>query len=182
LQARAHVGNRKLQFKQSGSDSGDDGSVLYTGTDIEIRGAGTAPGIRLYRRVGIGYSPMSLNDSLAILAFLGVGTNAQTGSEKLHVIGDSILDGNTDFSALTASRALALNASKRLTVSAATDLELGYLAGVSSAIQSQLNGKVDQVGVTGHTIALAKITPVTGTDGSITWNAQGLITGYVDPT
>jgi hypothetical protein len=42
---------------------------------------------------------------------------------------------------LTASRALATGASSELAVSATTATELGYLSGVSSAIQTQLNDK-----------------------------------------
>jgi len=40
---------------------------------------------------------------------------------------------------LTASRALASNASGKVEVSAATSTELGYLSGVTSAIQTQIN-------------------------------------------
>lgn len=46
---------------------------------------------------------------------------------------------------------------------------------------SALRTAIGVAGVTAHTIVLAKITP-TGTDGSITWDANGWITGYVDPT
>ena len=42
---------------------------------------------------------------------------------------------------LTASRALVSNASGKVAVSAVTSTELGYLDGVTSAIQTQLNGK-----------------------------------------
>jgi hypothetical protein len=44
--------------------------------------------------------------------------------------------------AYTASRALATDASGYPVVSAVTSTELGYLSGVSSAIQTQLNGKI----------------------------------------
>lgn len=43
---------------------------------------------------------------------------------------------------LTASRALVSNSSGKVAVSAVTSTELGYLDGVTSAIQTQLNGKV----------------------------------------
>jgi len=46
-----------------------------------------------------------------------------------------------DVSGLTASRALQTNGSKALESSAVTTTELGYVSGVSSAIQTQLNGK-----------------------------------------
>lgn len=41
----------------------------------------------------------------------------------------------------TASRAMTSNSSGRLTVSATTDTELGYVSGVTSAIQTQINTK-----------------------------------------
>ena len=43
--------------------------------------------------------------------------------------------------ALTANRALATNASGLPVASSVTDTELGYLSGVTSAIQTQINGK-----------------------------------------
>lgn len=42
---------------------------------------------------------------------------------------------------LTASRALVSNESGKVAVSAVTDTELGYLAGITSSIQTQLNAK-----------------------------------------
>jgi hypothetical protein len=48
---------------------------------------------------------------------------------------------NIIVSGLTASRALTSNASKQLTTIAVTDTELGYVGGVTSAIQTQINGK-----------------------------------------
>jgi len=44
---------------------------------------------------------------------------------------------------LTASRAVVSNASGKIAVSAVTDTELGYLDGVTSAIQTQIDGKQD---------------------------------------
>ena len=49
---------------------------------------------------------------------------------------------------LTASRALISNSSGKVAVSAVTSTELGYLDGVTSAIQTQLNGKVAKAGDT----------------------------------
>ena len=42
---------------------------------------------------------------------------------------------------LTASKALVSNASGKIDVSAVTSTELGYVSGVTSSIQTQLNGK-----------------------------------------
>jgi hypothetical protein len=47
---------------------------------------------------------------------------------------------------LTASRALISNASGKVATNATTSTELGYLSGVTSAIQTQLNGKVSTGG------------------------------------
>ena len=49
--------------------------------------------------------------------------------------------GTVTLSALTASRALISNGSSEVAVSATTSTELGYVSGVTSSIQSQLNGK-----------------------------------------
>jgi hypothetical protein len=54
--------------------------------------------------------------------------------------------GDVTVSGLTADRALTTNASKVLTSSATTATELGYVSGVTSAIQTQLNGKVATTG------------------------------------
>lgn len=47
---------------------------------------------------------------------------------------------------LTASRALVSNSSGKVGVSAVTSTELGYLDGVTSSVQTQLNGKVSDTG------------------------------------
>jgi len=49
---------------------------------------------------------------------------------------------------LTASRAVASNASGKLVSSGTTDTELGYLSGVTSAVQTQLNSKLNLTGGT----------------------------------
>lgn len=64
-------------------------------------------------------------------------------------------------SALTANRALTTGASGVLAVSATTDTELGYLSGVTSAIQTQLNGKASTTG--GGKEAVAALSATTGT-------------------
>ena len=68
-------------------------------------------------------------------------------SAHTHVIADvtglqTALDGKVTNS-FTASRALISNGSGNVAVSAVTSTELGYLDGVTSAIQTQLNGKVN---------------------------------------
>lgn len=57
-------------------------------------------------------------------------------------------DGNLTVSGLTASRALATDANKQLVSSATTSTELGFVSGVTSAIQTQLNNKMSISGGT----------------------------------
>jgi len=61
-------------------------------------------------------------------------TNNVTGLGNLGATGATL-------SGLTASRAVVTDASKNLASSAVTDTELGYVSGVTSAIQTQLNAK-----------------------------------------
>lgn len=73
------------------------------------------------------------------------GGNVQTNFNDVRA---AIIDGTKDIyiaqaqvSGLTASRALTTNASKIITASTVTDTELGYLSGVTSAIQTQIAAK-----------------------------------------
>ena len=73
---------------------------------------------------------------------------------------------------LTASRALVSDASGKVAVSSATSTELGYLTGVTSAIQTQLNGKADTIH--NHPLdGLSNITITSNTNGEILrWNGS----------
>ncbi len=55
--------------------------------------------------------------------------------------GKATFNNDVIVSGLTASRALTANGSKQITSSAVTDTELGYLDGVTSAVQTQLDAK-----------------------------------------
>lgn len=59
---------------------------------------------------------------------------------------------------LTANRALVSNASGKVAVAAVTDAELGYLSGVSSAIQTQLNAKQATITGAASTIVSSNLT------------------------
>ena len=90
----------------------------------------------------------------------GVTSNIQT---QLNGKQASITGGATTITSsnLTASRALVSDANGKVAVSAVTSTELGYLDGVTSAIQTQLNGKSD----TSHTHSYLPLSggTVTGT-------------------
>jgi hypothetical protein len=75
---------------------------------------------------------------------------------------------------LTASRAVASNASGKLVSSATTDTELGYLSGVTSAVQTQLNSKLN---LSGGTLTGALSGTSATFSGAITANAASQING-----
>ena len=76
----------------------------------------------------------------------GVTSNIQTQLDAVPTITGAATTIDTED--LTASRALVSNSSGKVAVSAVTSTELGYLDGVSSNIQTQLDTKVTSSGVT----------------------------------
>ncbi len=86
----------------------------------------------------------NLDVGIVTAATLNATTITQNGATLDNLIGSNV-DGaistvkSTD---LTASRALASSGSGKIEVSAVTATELGYLDGVSSAIQTQLDSKI----------------------------------------
>jgi hypothetical protein len=85
--------------------------------------------------------------STAFMSGSNVGIGTTVPSSTLHVVGTfrvsatSTFDLATIFSGLTASTVPYLDANKVLTSSAVTPTELGYLSGVTSAIQTQFSNK-----------------------------------------
>ena len=75
---------------------------------------------------------------------------------------------------LTANRALVSNSSGKVAVSSVTSTELGYLDGVTSNIQTQLNKKLESApvtsvnGATGEVKSTFYVTVTQGTDNSVT--------------
>lgn len=78
------------------------------------------------------------NETIAIVdgALKFIGETSGGGSVSITGAASTIVSSN-----LTASRALISNSSGKVAVSAVTSTELGYLDGVTSAIQTQLNNK-----------------------------------------
>jgi hypothetical protein len=72
------------------------------------------------------------------------------GDTNLYRSSASVLktDGNFIVAGLTANRALASNASDQLVSSATTDTELGFLSGVTSSVQTQIDSKIAKAGGT----------------------------------
>lgn len=72
------------------------------------------------------------------------GTNSTTalgGNRLIYSSGGALVE----YAGITANRALATNGTGLPVASAVTDTELGYVSGVTSSIQTQLNGKLENV-------------------------------------
>lgn len=96
--------------------------------------------------------------------FVGINNIAPTNA--LSITGD------VDVSGLTASRAVVTDGSKKLVSSGTTSTELGYVSGVTSAIQTQLNAKgtgtVTSVSGSGGTTGLTLTGGAITTSGTLT--------------
>lgn len=91
---------------------------------------------------------------IPLIFALTFGAYATTEWGNLFIKGNLSVTGSNTFSALTASTVPYLNASKVLTSSAVTSTELGYLSGVTSAIQTQLDaGASDALSINNCTIS-----------------------------
>lgn len=93
------------------------------------------------------------------------------------------VNGDVDISGLTASRAIATDTNKKLVSSTTTATELGYVSGVTSAIQTQLNAKQSTsttIDLTGQTTSLTSALSITSpNDGN---NHQYTLDNYVTIT
>lgn len=164
-------------LKVQASGGSDVFSVLKEGeTQVVTLGVNAAPPSGLARP-----------GEAVINVWLGVGTSTRTSGHALDVNGKvkvtdvAELANFLKLSGITASRALYLDSSNQVQSSTVTNTELDYLAGVTSAVQTQINGKAAKASITSDTIPLAKITGG-GADGSISVSADGVITAYVKPT
>lgn len=124
---------------------------------------------------------------------ISVNTNGIIADVKVKGLGSAAYTDSSDYqsaitgaastitgSNLTASRALISNASGKVAVSSVTSTELGYLSGVTSAIQTQLNGTVKTTG--NQTISGTKTFSSggiqLGTNGTILTDDAELIAAY----
>jgi hypothetical protein len=88
------------------------------------------------------------------------GYSAPTLFTKINSKQDTIIGAATTITSanLTANRALASNAGGKVVVSGTTSTQLGYLAGATSNIQTQINGKQNAITGGATTIASADLT------------------------
>lgn len=93
-----------------------------------------------------GYQAMRIFPDGAV----GIGNNSVSASGA----GNLTVQGNINAGSLTASRALVSDSGKNILASSVTSAELGYLGGVTSAVQSQLNSKLNSSSVTSFALGL----------------------------
>lgn len=115
--------------------------------------------------------------TLAELAFLdGVTSNVQTqlNGKQATITGAAT---TIDTENLTTNRALVSSGSGKVAVSAVTSTELGYLDGVTSNIQTQLNGKQGTLGF-GDGLSLSGSTLNVGAGEGMAVDANDVIMNY----
>ena len=147
----AHTGNKSNPHGVTLSQLG----VTATATELNIMDGVTATAAELNVLDGITATTAELN------YVDGVTSNIQT---QLNAKQASITGAATTItgSNLTASRALVSDGNGKVAVSAVTSTELGYLDGVTSAIQTQLDGKA----ATSHGTHVTYSTTVPVMDGT----------------
>lgn len=85
-----------------------------------------------------GYTEYTAGSATSV-PWSGVTGKPSSFTPSSHTHGNVTNDGKLP----TASRALISDSSKNITVSSVTDTELGYLSGVTSSVQTQLNAKLN---------------------------------------
>jgi len=131
--------------------AGSNVTVTNTTNTITIAstGGGGSGSVSTSSAITAGYFPYWFNTtggltgtSTVFFSSDKVGIGTTVPSSTLHVVGTFQVSASTTLNALTASTVPYLDASKILQSSAVTPTELGYLSGVTSAIQTQLGTKV----------------------------------------
>lgn len=114
------------------SVNGKTGVVVLDYSDV-----GALPDTTVIPTVDQSYSSTSAN------AQSGVAVASAVSGKQNTITGGATTITSSD---LTVSRALISNSSGKVAVSTTTSTELGYVHGVTSAIQTQLNGKQAEIG------------------------------------
>jgi hypothetical protein len=163
--AKGFLPPRMTTVQRDAITSPTEGLVLYdTTTDrLNVRdasdwraylaaGAGDIVNADVNAAAAIAYSKLNLGSSIVNADVAAAAAIARsklaTGSTNRLVVNDGSTGALTDAAAITASRLLVSDANGIPTHTSVTTTEAGYLSGVTSAIQTQLTGKVNDTGDT----------------------------------
>jgi hypothetical protein len=145
------------------ADVSSPGDITAVTAGTGLTGGGSSGDVTL----NVNLASIFASPTLTGTAVLAAGT----------VTGDFVVGGNLRDTGFTASRALATDASLNIVTSSVTSTELGYLSGVTSAIQTQLGARVNTTNGTVATatvgsavvrnITLSTATPSGGMDGDV---------------
>ena len=163
--AQLIVGGSGISVGTAGGTTTISATGAGTGTVTSVDVSGGATGLTTSG------GPVTTSGTITIAGALNIGhggTNSTTALNNNRIMvssGGAIVEE----AAITANRALASNASGLPVASATTDTELGYVSGVTSSIQTQLNGKQ-------ATLTLGNLTDA-GTDGIVVTGGTGAVVG-----
>ena len=125
--------NKTYTFRYNGTQYDLVGDI-DTNTTYSLSSFGvTATAAELNKLNGVTATATEINYLDGVTSAIQTQLNGKAASSHTHTA--------TQVTGLTTSRALISNSSGQVAVSAVTSTELGYLDGVTSAIQTQLNGK-----------------------------------------
>ncbi|MDG0816078.1 tail fiber domain-containing protein [Bdellovibrio svalbardensis] len=157
------------------------GTITSAGTiglGTELTGLNGLSTTGFVKRTGAGtYTTAAASltaDVSGVLPVANGGTNSSTALTNNKVMvssGGAIVEAT----AITANRALISDASGIPTHSAVTNTELGYLSGVTSAVQTQLNAKSSSTGWSNYSVIA---TNGSGTMTAVTGSVNGSILQY----
>ena len=127
-----------------------------------------------------GYLRFDSAQSGSVSAQMYVGYNNMVGIKGVPTLATLDVTGDIAASSLTASRAMVTDGSKVLSSSATTATEIGYVSGVTSAIQTQLDGKANfSGGVNNQVITATGASSIQG-EANLTFDGSLLaVTGDV---
>lgn len=148
--------NTQLQYNNAGSFGGISGATTDGTATTYTTGNLKAADVKASGSGGL----QTLSNNGTVTALFGAGGGA-----------NNTFYGDIKANYATASTVPYFDSSKNLVSSAVTPTELGYVSGVTSLIQTQLDGKVDEnVAITG------------ATKTKITYDTKGLVTAGADAT
>ena len=126
-------------------------------------------------KIGTGSSTPAAN---VVLTGTGTGTSAWATISNAFIASNAAI-ALSKLAAVTASRALVSDASGVISASSVTATELGYVSGVTSAIQTQFSGKVSTGLITASGLTVSTTNKLLGRSGSVASAIEEL---SLDPT